>query len=279
MMKRALALAATLCVVASGLAGCAQVRDRSGKITTPTVLSWSESEVGDCIANEVKEGALLKLPFVPCDQPHVGQVFCIASMPETEYPTDEEAGRDAHSECLPRFKSFFGGSYYAATDYDYTWIIPDKVSWAKGSHLIRAVLQRVDGAAFTGDLEGTMKGLPNVVGSPDIGQCTAKPVPGKWRGGLGIVDCNASHYYEVFAAQRLTTQPTSDAELKAQSDAFCKTEYKTFTGVAFTGAGGLVILPIHPSVEEWARTPFPEISCFVGKIAGGVVGSLKGSMK
>ncbi|HBY22639.1 MAG TPA: hypothetical protein DEG88_04905, partial [Propionibacteriaceae bacterium] len=34
------------------------------------------------------------------------------------------------------------------------------------------------------------------------------------------------------------------AELKAQSDAFCKAEYKTFTGVAFTGAGGLVILPI-----------------------------------
>ncbi len=279
MMKRILALLIAGCVLASGVAGCTSARDDSGKIRVPTLVPVNEVQVGDCMLSGLSDGTIKQLPIVPCDQPHVGQFFCITPILTTNYPSEDDASREALENCVPKFLEFTGGSYYAATDYDFEWVIPTEAAWVKGPRVIRAIVRRVDSTPLTGDLKGTMTGLPHVVGWPRVGDCTADISSDKWRGGVELVPCSSPHYYEVFASETVGVPPATDAELKERATTFCMNEYTKFSGVPFVASNGLTMFPVTISVEGWKSSPNHDASCWVGKRKGGMVGSLKDSKK
>ena len=279
MTNRALALLAAACLALTGLSGCSSARDADGNITTATTLKWSEVKEGDCVASIPSADSIDKLPVVPCKTPHKAQLYCAAELPAGSYPTQDQVQLTVLTTCIPVFKTFFGGSYFAATDYELQWIYPDTTAWAKGSHTVRAMIVRRDNADLTAGLKGTMTALANVEAEPAVGQCTGDLSNTKWNdGGIEILDCAKPHYYEVYAAQVVTAKPASNAEVKAAMTTFCKDQYVTFMGIEYD-RGTMSIRPIVPLVEAWEGTPYRSIECLVGTDSGGVTGSLKDSKK
>lgn len=279
MTKRTLAVLAAVVLALAGLAGCSSARDSNGNITAPTTLKWNEVKAGDCVSSIPTADSIDKLPVVPCKTPHKAQLFCAAELPAGSYPTQDQVQLTVLTSCLPTFKTFFGGSYFAASDYELTWIYPDQTAWAKGSHTVRAMVDRRDSADLTSDLKGTMTALADVVSVPGAGQCTGDPSSKKWNdGGVEIIDCAKPHYYEVYGTQPVTAKPASDAEIKAAMTTFCKDQYATFMGIDYD-KGTMSIFALYPHVDTWDNTPNRSIVCMVGTDTGDLTGSLKDSKK
>ncbi len=280
MTKRALAGLAALGLALAGVAGCAASGGPAPRvITSATTLALADARVGDCVGSVPKSQAVALLAAVPCSQPHEAQVFCAPTLTATAPPSPDQLQFQVLTDCLPQFKTFFGGSYFAATDYKLNWFLPDEAGWTSGSRAVRVVVVRGDGVAISGDLKGTMTALPNVVGVPTDDQCTGPLTGTSWNAdGVEIIDCAKPHYYEVYATLPVTTPPTTDDQIKAAMSEFCTSQYQTFTGAAYD-KGGLTIRPFYPSVATWPSTPFRTITCLLGSDAGGITGSLKGSKK
>jgi hypothetical protein len=280
MYKRALTLVAVATIAVTGLAGCSSARDSSGKITKPTTLKWGDLQAGDCVAGTASEDSIEKLPVVPCDQTHKAQVFGVATLSGFAYPTDDEVQAQVLDQCVPTFKTFFGGSYYAAVDYKLTWIQPDKSSWTSNTRTVKCMTRKQDDGDISADLKGTMTGLANVVSNPEVGACTGDVANAQWNDdGVEIVDCAKPHFYEIYAAEPMTTiKPASDNDIKTEVTTFCKAQFESFVGLSFDSST-LDVRSNHPSMSSWDATSKHDIQCMVGSDAGGITDTLKGAKK
>jgi hypothetical protein len=145
--------------LAIGLAGC----DGGAPQATPTTSGPVEADpfsirVGDCIADELAEGEVLRIPVVDCADPHVAEAYHSEDLPDGEYPGLEKVKQEAVKACLAQFEPFAGISYDTSERLDFAWYYPTEGSWSTGDREILCLLVQIDPA--TGDrveTTGTLK--------------------------------------------------------------------------------------------------------------------------
>lgn len=95
-------LAGTL-VAAVVLVGCGDdeaVRDEEGRITEAGTIDVFELRPGDCLDPDPDlSGTTAEMPVVPCDEPHLQEVFAIREHPDDAYPGAAAVAEWADAAC------------------------------------------------------------------------------------------------------------------------------------------------------------------------------------
>jgi len=155
-------LVATALFVLPALAGCTFLggdggppRDEAGRITASAAADANTLKVGDCLASVASLGSeVTKLPVVPCDQPHEGEVFAEKTLADTDSP--DSASSTAEDFCVAQFEEFVGVPYDSETTLDVTSLYPTLTSWEQGDRLIQCIVYDKDGGV-TGTLKGSKR--------------------------------------------------------------------------------------------------------------------------
>ena len=106
------------------------------------VIPVADLQVGDCF-NYVESdpewrGKPLHVDLVSCDSPHIGEVYNLAQIDDSQYatlPPDKELVALVHAACNDAFETYVGASYslsYSGSHY----FPPTSDSWASGDRTI-----------------------------------------------------------------------------------------------------------------------------------------------
>ena len=176
---------------------------------TPSATPVTVLKVGDCTGPVDLTGASISsLPAVPCDQPHYYEVHGVFPVSGDVYPGASTLGDQAVASCAPSFVAYVGvepeyGRYASA------YIAPDVAAWAVPEN--RAITCLAGSAE--GGLTGSAKG--DVLVFPKKGQCTGpQNVPAL---DVKIIDCAASHAYEVFKTLDVDSADAPDEDRAGQA--------------------------------------------------------------
>lgn len=118
--------------------------------------TWAELAVGDCFdVPDIPEESFT-VPLVPCDEPHVSEVFAVTELPEGEWPGLAQVDEQAFDFCIEQFTAFVGEPYEDSSLF--TWpSIPTEESWYYGDRSVACVVEPAQGTV-TGTLEGFAAG-------------------------------------------------------------------------------------------------------------------------
>lgn len=107
--------------------------------------------VGDCIGETDYETGLVVL--LPCDGPHIEEVYHEYRILEPEFPGDDRVLRIAEDECRSAFEPYVGEAW-DESDYTYTYWAPVEDSWNWGDRVILCTIYQpgVELGAPAGDL-------------------------------------------------------------------------------------------------------------------------------
>jgi Septum formation len=107
--------------------------------------------VGDCIGEFDYETGLVEL--LPCDSPHIEEVYHEYRILESEFPGDDRVLRIAEDECRSAFEPYLGEPW-EESDYAYTYWAPVEDTWIWGDRVILCTLYQpgVELGAPAGDL-------------------------------------------------------------------------------------------------------------------------------
>jgi hypothetical protein len=122
-------------------------RDRTGQVTKATNVTLSDVKIGDCY-NNTPDNSFDALPEVPCPQPHDDEVFYLFMMSAGKYPGDDAVQTSADNTCGEQLPDYVGVSPSALLDYSY--LLPDQMTWASGDRLVICDLARSDGEKLNG---------------------------------------------------------------------------------------------------------------------------------
>jgi hypothetical protein len=109
-------------------------------------LDWRALEAlepGDCMAADL--GTSTDVTVVPCDSPHLSEVFAVEAIPEAEsFPGDAELGILADDVCLGQGFTDFVGNPHADSTLLVTSFYPYADEWAEGFREIVCVVHPAD---------------------------------------------------------------------------------------------------------------------------------------
>lgn len=113
-------------------------RDDSGAIVEEGDVAANELVVGDCLLDP-GEDTFEEVHGISCDDPHDFEIFGLASVAGTSYPTDLDFDEAAFQYCLPSFEAYTGEEY----DTSQLWIgyfVPDESAWSAGDRVMQCYL-------------------------------------------------------------------------------------------------------------------------------------------
>lgn len=93
--------------------------------------------VGDCIGEVDPETGLVVL--LPCDGPHVEEVYHEYRILEPEFPGDDRVIRIAEEECRSAFEPYLGESWEESA-FSYSYWAPIEDTWIWGDRVILCTL-------------------------------------------------------------------------------------------------------------------------------------------
>ena len=107
--------------------------------------------VGDCIGEFDYETGLVVL--LPCDAPHIEEVYHEYRILESAFPGDDRVLRIAEDECRSAFEPYLGESW-EESDYSYSYWAPVEDTWIWGDRVILCTLYQpgVELGSPAGDL-------------------------------------------------------------------------------------------------------------------------------
>jgi hypothetical protein len=114
--------------------------------------TWAELTVGDCFDGPDIPDESFTIPLVPCDEPHVSEVFAVTELPEGEWPGLAEVDEQAFDFCIEQFTTFVGEPYEDSSLFAWP-SIPTEESWYYGDRVVACVVEPGQGTV-TGTLEG-----------------------------------------------------------------------------------------------------------------------------
>lgn len=148
---RLLAILLTLGVL--GLAACGPSRDESGALSGAQDVSALDLMAGDCF-NRGEGDQISEVNGVPCDEPHVYEVYAVAESPDGEFPGAEELSAKGEELCLPPFEEYVGLAYQESK-YVVETINPSAETWESGDRATLCVLSTEDKAEQTSSAKGS----------------------------------------------------------------------------------------------------------------------------
>lgn len=109
--------------------------------------------VGDCIGEFDDETGLVVL--LPCDGPHIEEVYHEYRILEPEFPGDGRVLRIAEDECRSAFEPYVGEPW-DESDFSYAYWAPVVDTWTWGDRVVLCTLYQpgVELGAPAGDLDG-----------------------------------------------------------------------------------------------------------------------------
>lgn len=113
-------------------------RDDSGAIVDEGDVAANELMVGDCLLDP-GEDVFEEVRGVSCDDPHDFEIFRLATVAGSAYPTDLDFDEAAFQHCLPSFEAYTGEQY----DTSELWIgyfVPDERAWSAGDRIMQCYL-------------------------------------------------------------------------------------------------------------------------------------------
>ena len=120
---------------------------------TPTPWLKIELQVGDCLAGDKNGDLIVSKTGVPCDEPHYGEVFFDALIPDGDgtYPAAATFDTFTLNRCVDSFTTFTG-STLEETRLEYSYVFPSRAGWKGGDRHVLCL-------AFdtAGPVTGTLK--------------------------------------------------------------------------------------------------------------------------
>jgi hypothetical protein len=238
---------------------------------SPSPAAMARLQVGDCIGDIDLSGAAINdVASVPCSRAHSWEVDATVPVPGETYPGASVLAASAKSSCATNFTSYVGVEQQYSR-YSSAYLTGDEGAWTvPENRVITCLVGSADGG-----LVGSAKGDTLIF--PEKGQCTGRQDVAAQS--VKVIDCKASHYYEVFASKELTgkTAPTRAEEQKLFTSV-CQAGFKSFVGVA-VGKSKYEVAYFLPGADIWTKVADHRIVCSAGSPQGGIKGSLKGVNK
>lgn len=129
-------------------------RDASGTVVSAGTGDATSLHVGDCLDDvSDSEDGFTDVPLVPCDQPHVSEVFATGTMTSPRYPSDDELTTWVRDNCLPAFEAYVGTAYDDSSWYVNT-ITPVEGDWTS-SNPVECLIETSDGSTWAGSAKGS----------------------------------------------------------------------------------------------------------------------------
>lgn len=146
-------------VVFGGSVLFAARRDDSGSITGAGNLSVFDLQVGDCFDAAFDPNAYTEISEVraiPCDEPHVYEMYSVAEYPQGEAPSGQEENYTPWEQenCLGMFAAYVGIDYDSSVYY-ISALVPTDESWSQGDNSLMCFLHNDEETAVTGSARGS----------------------------------------------------------------------------------------------------------------------------
>jgi hypothetical protein len=106
---------------------------------------------GDCLSDVTGASAVTRVPPVPCDQPHQGEVFAVFTVAATQFPGADDLDQQSEEGCQKRFRDYVAGSANLKMDLYYAH--PTQASWDAGDRTVVCIA-----ADQSGSSRGSIKG-------------------------------------------------------------------------------------------------------------------------
>jgi hypothetical protein len=116
--------------------------------------------VGDCYdpIRDSDDDALLAVIFVPCDRPHLAEVFGVQDIdgPATaEYPGDARVDDESVEICDAAFETYVGIDF-DESELGYIYYAPTRRTWPAGDRQVVCVVDD-EGRPMTGSVKGSRR--------------------------------------------------------------------------------------------------------------------------
>ena len=102
-------------------------RDESGEVVEEGDVGALVLQVGDCF-DDPGSDAVSSVPAVPCDEPHVNEVYALFDVEGDDWPGEESLRGDAEAGCIERFDAYVGTPYAESALFSRA-IIPSEDTW------------------------------------------------------------------------------------------------------------------------------------------------------
>jgi hypothetical protein len=144
-----------LVVVGAGFFFAAR-RGDTGEITDAGDLSVFDLRVGDCFDVPSDTDATEELGTVkaiPCDEPHVYELFWSGDYPASELPPESESDPWLEEQCIPAFEEYVGIDFDVSIYY-VSVLTPTSESWADGDRVYQCYLHNEGETPMSGSARG-----------------------------------------------------------------------------------------------------------------------------
>jgi hypothetical protein len=126
-------------------------RNDEGEITEEGDVGVFSLQVGDCL-NGSATGSVTGFDGVPCDQPHLYEVYATFDMADGDF--DDAAVDTATEDCAGDLYTDYVGLDFQSSEFDAIPLTPTAESWAQGDREIVCMLTTLDGTQLTGSKRG-----------------------------------------------------------------------------------------------------------------------------
>ncbi len=255
----------------SAPAGSTPAESAPSAAASPTPAAIARLQVGDCIGDiDLSGAAITDVATVPCSGAHYWEVDATVPVPGDTYPGASVLAASAKTSCASDFTNYVGVEQQYSR-YASAYLTGDEGAWTVPENRVIACLV----GSADGGLVRSAKGDTLIF--PEKGECTGRQDVAAQS--VKVLDCKASHYYEVFASKELTgkTAPTSAEEQKLFASV-CQADFKDFVGLD-VGKSKYEVAYFLAGADIWDKVADHRIVCSAGSPKGGIKGSLKGVKK
>lgn len=133
----------------------ALLHDSGSAATAPPAgdgtISVTRLQPGDCLADVTEATSVSRVPRIPCDQAHQGEVFAVFTVAADAFPGVDELDSRSEAGCQQRFSAYAGGA--ANLKMDLYYLHPTQTSWAAGDRTVICIAADQSGSS-TGSIKG-----------------------------------------------------------------------------------------------------------------------------
>lgn len=104
----------------------------------------ADARVGDCVADLTESTRLFTLPVVPCEEPHIGEVYALFDLSLEEWPGEDVVFAEAEEGCVNELAAYSMTAYNDVTVEIY-YVHPTQATWRRGDREVICVTDYQDG--------------------------------------------------------------------------------------------------------------------------------------